>query len=210
MFGLGKSSKPATKKSPGKEASLLGAFPVYLYEDNKVIFKDGRVAIGFKVEAAEMERWDVDAFDSAWVGFQTALKTLPPGCVVQKTDIYYDRPYVHPPTEGQYFTQRMGDYFGNRLVMYYHGYLFLSFAPTASKKSTNSTKLKMPKPTSSLNALVNKADEKLPENIFASIQATMAEAERYCSEFTEPCAPCPTSSSPAWGRPRSRTCTCST
>lgn len=176
------------KAKAGKTATLLDGFPVYSYEENKVIFKDGRVAVGFKVEAAEMERWDQDGFASAWVGFQTALKNLPVGCVVQKTDVYYDRPYVHPPAPGQYFTQRMGDYFGNRLVLYYDGYIFLSFAPLPTKKdgSLNSnTKLKTPRPTSGLNALINKAEDALPPSVFASVSASLAEAERYASEFTE-------------------------
>ena len=176
------------KVKAGKTASLHDAFPVYSYEDNKVIFKDGRVAVGFKVEAAEMERWDQDGFASAWVGFQTALKNLPVGCVVQKTDIYYDRPYVHPPSPGQYFTQRMGDYFGNRMVLYYDGYIFLSFAPLPIKKNGNldaNAKLKTPRPTSGLNALINKAEDALPASVFASVLASLAEAERYASEFME-------------------------
>ncbi|MDF7815259.1 hypothetical protein [Hymenobacter sp. YC55] len=176
------------KSKAGKMASLHDAFPVYSYEENKVIFKDGRVAVGFKVEAAEMERWDQDDFASAWVGFQTALKNLPVGCVVQKTDVYYDRPYVHPPSPGQYFTQRMGDYFGNRLVLYYNGYIFLSFAPLPVKKDGNlntNTKLKTPRPTSGLNALINKAEDALPDSVFASVSASLAEAERYASEFME-------------------------
>ncbi len=177
-----------SKSKAGKTASLLDAFPVYSYEDNKVIFKDGRVAVGFKVEAAEMERWDPDGFSSAWVGFQSALKNLPVGCVVQKTDVYYDRPYVHPPAPGQYFTQRMGDYFGNRLVLYYDGYIFLSFAPLPTKKNgalDTNAKLKTPRPTSGLNALINKAEDALPKSVFASVSASLAEAERYASEFME-------------------------
>lgn len=174
-----------TKNKAGKTASLLDAFPVATYEDDKVIMKDGRVAIGFKVQAAEMERWDKDGYRAAWVGFQTALKNLPVGCCVQKTDIYYDRPYVHPPAAGQYFTQRMGEYFANRPVLYYNGYLFLSFAPVSTKQSASSTKAKTPKPISSLNALINRADESLPENIFAQIQATKDAAEGYISEFVE-------------------------
>lgn len=176
------------KVSAGKTASLHDAFPVYSYEENKVIFKDGRVAVGFKVEAAEMERWDQDGFASAWVGFQTALKNLPVGCVVQKTDVYYDRPYVHPPAPGQYFTQRMGDYFGNRLVLYYEGYVFLSFAPLPVKKNGQAnmgTKLKTPRPTSGLNALINKAEDILPPSVFATVSASLAEAERYASEFMQ-------------------------
>lgn len=182
------------KSKAGKTATLLDAFPVFSYEDNKVIFKDGRVAVGFKVEAAEMERWDPDGFNSAWVGFQTALKNLPVGCVVQKTDVYYDRPYVHPPAPGQYFTQRMGDYFGNRLVLYYDGYLFLSFAPLPTKKDGNldtNAKLKTPKPTSGLNALITRAEAALPDSLFASVSASLAEAERYASEFMEACRALP-------------------
>lgn len=176
------------KQKAGKTSSLNDAFPVFSYEENKVIFKDGRVAVGFKIQAAEMERWDVDGFNSAWVAYQTALKNLPVGCVVQKTDIYYDRPYVHPPSPNQYFSQRMGDYFGKKMVLYYDGYLFLSFAPLPTKKNGHvdrHAKLKTPRPTTALNALINKAEDALPDSVFASVSASLLEAERYASEFQQ-------------------------
>lgn len=166
----------------GKKSALADAFPVYSYEDNKVIYKDGRVAIGYRVNAAEMELWGPEAFAAAWAGFQQALKNLPVGCVVQKADVFYDRPYVHPPTPGQYFAQRMGDYFQDRLVLYCDSYLFLSFAPAPLNSAA---KTKPPRPTTALNALINRAEEALPPTVFDSIALTLSEAERYASEFVE-------------------------
>ena len=176
------------KNSPGKTISLEDALPIYSFEENCIVFKDGRVALGYKIDACEMERWDADVFRGSWQGFQSALKILPPGCVVQKTDIFYDRPYVHPPAADQYFTQRMGDYFASRLVLYYDGYLFLSFAPLPVKKDgylDSNAKLKMPRPTSSLNALITKAEKAFPDSIFAAVAASLAEAQRYSGQFVD-------------------------
>jgi len=169
-----------------KQAGLNDAHPVFLYEDNKVVLKDGRVAVGFRLNPAEMERWYLDAYGTAHAAFQQALKTLPVGAVFQKTDVYYDRPYVHPPAPDKYFSQRMGAYFGGRMVLYHDAYVFLSFAPVAAKSgATVSKKEKPPRPVSALNALINKADQALPPNPFASVAATMALAEKHAQEFIE-------------------------
>ncbi|MEL5996009.1 hypothetical protein, partial [Hymenobacter segetis] len=76
-----------TKKP--KTAAFNAVMPVHSFEGDKVVFKDGRVAVGFRVEPAEMESWtsdDYEAFQTALVG---VLRPLPVGTIVQKTDIYY-------------------------------------------------------------------------------------------------------------------------
>jgi conjugal transfer ATP-binding protein TraC len=163
-----------------KSAPLTGANPVYKFEDDKVIFKDGRVAVGFRLQAAEMERWNVANFDSGHAAFTAALKSLPVGTVFQKTDIYYDKPYVHPVRTNAFFDQRMGKFFGDRLVLYHQGYVFLSFA--AAPAST-AKKAKAPRRPNALNALINKAGNVLGENHFATVRQSMEIAERGASEF---------------------------
>lgn len=169
-----------------KQASLSDALPVFSYENGKVIFKDGRVAIIYRLTSAEMERWDEDTYAGVNVAFQQALRSAPVGAVFQKTDVYYDRPYVHPPTPEQYFSNRMGDYFGNRLVLYHESYIALSFAPAPPKSgSASATNQKPPRPVSALNALINKADQALPPSVFATVASTLALADHHASEFVE-------------------------
>lgn len=175
------------KTKPARQGALSDAHPVYLYEANKLVLKDGRVAVAFRLEAAEMEKWDAGAFTTAHTVFQQALKTLPVGAVFQKTDIYYDRPYVHPPAPDKLFEQRMAAYFGNRMVLYHHAYLFLSFAPVPAKtgRGFDASSPKSIRPVSALNALVNRVDQALPPNPFTSVADTLALAEKHATEFTE-------------------------
>lgn len=73
-------------KNP-KTAAFSAVMPVHSFETDKVVFKDGRVGVGFLVEPAEMESWtgdDYDTFQTALVG---VLRPLPVGTIVQKTDI---------------------------------------------------------------------------------------------------------------------------
>ncbi|GAB3840807.1 VirB4 family type IV secretion system protein [Hymenobacter jeollabukensis] len=165
-----------------KSAPLTGANPVFKFEDDKVILKDGRVSIGFRLHAAEMEQWDGDAYSASHAAFIAALKSLPVGAVFQKTDVYYDKPYQHQMREGAYFNNRMGRFFGERLVLYHQSYVFLSFAaaPTSDAK-----KAKAPRRTNALNALVNRAGDLLGENRFATVVKSMELAERAASEFKE-------------------------
>ena len=92
--------------------------PVHSYEGDKVVFKDGRVAVGFVVEPAEMEGWtieDYDIFQAALVG---VVRPLPVNSIIQKTDIYYDRPYREDKTQQTYFENKMNKHFFERLVLF--------------------------------------------------------------------------------------------
>jgi conjugal transfer ATP-binding protein TraC len=165
-----------------KSAPLNGANPVFKYEDDKVILKDGRVSIGFRLHAAEMESWDPASFDKGHAGFIQALKGLPVGTVFQKTDVYYDKVYQHPMRDGAYFNNRMGSFFGERLVLYHQSYVFLSFAAAPASEAK---KVAAPRRVNSLNALVNKAADALGPNPFATVTKTMELAERAASEYRE-------------------------
>ncbi|GAA4367772.1 TraG family conjugative transposon ATPase [Hymenobacter saemangeumensis] len=162
-----------TKKP--KTAAFNAVMPVHSFEGDKVVFKDGRVAVGFRVEPAEMESWtaeDYEAFQTALVG---VLRPLPVGTIVQKTDIYYDRPYREDKTQQTYFENKMNKHFFERLVLFQRSYLFLSFAPVA---------VKSPK-TNAVNALVARAGEAVLKNPFAQLVHTLEAAESGAVEFIQ-------------------------
>ncbi len=147
--------------------------PVHSFEDNKVIFKDGRVAIGFAIEPAEMEAWtqqDFTAFNAALMG---VLRPLPVNTIVQKTDIYYDRPYREDKKEQTYFEGKMNKHFFERLVLFQKSYVFLSFAPAEIK----------PVKTNALNALVSRMGEAMLKNPFENLLHTLEIAEAAAQEF---------------------------
>ncbi|MBJ6146327.1 VirB4 family type IV secretion system protein [Hymenobacter sp. BT559] len=158
-----------------KTAAFSAVMPVHSYEGDKVVFKDGRVAVGFLVEPAEMESWtveDYDAFQSALIG---VLRPLPVGSIIQKTDIYYDRPYREDKTQQTYFENKMNKHFFERLVLFQKSYLFLSFAPAA---------VKSPK-TNAVNALIARAGEAVIKNPFAQLVQTLEIAESSAMELIQ-------------------------
>lgn len=149
--------------------------PVHSYEGDKVVFKDGRVAVGFVVEPAEMEGWtieDYDIFQAALVG---VVRPLPVNSIIQKTDVYYDRPYREDKTQQTYFENKMNKHFFERLVLFQKSYLFISFAPAA---------VKSPK-TNAVNALVARAGEAVIKNPFAQLVQTLEVAESSAVELIQ-------------------------
>ena len=127
---------PTTKAAAtaGRTVDFADLHPVYACQDDKIIFRDGRVGLGFRLDCPEMESWQAEDFTTLQTAFVGALRTLPLGTVVQKTDVYYDRPHrtdsgVVREAPG-YFEGRMNSHFQDRLVLFHRAYLFLSFAPS--------------------------------------------------------------------------------
>ncbi|MCC3154750.1 type IV secretion system protein VirB4 [Hymenobacter sp. BT770] len=158
-----------------KTAAFNAVMPVHSFEGDKVVFKDGRVAVGFRVEPAEMESWTSDDYETFQTALVGVLRPLPVGTIVQKTDIYYDRPYREDKTQQTYFENKMNKHFFERLVLFQKSYLFLSFAPVA---------VKSPK-TNAVNALVARAGEAVLKNPFAQLVHTLEAAESGAVEFIQ-------------------------
>jgi conjugal transfer ATP-binding protein TraC len=162
-----------TKKP--KTAAFDAVMPVHSYEGDKVVFKDGRVAVGFLIEPAEMESWtleDYESFNAALVG---VLRPLPVNTGVQLTHIYYDRPYREDKTQQTYFENKMNKHFFERLVLFQKTYLFISFAPVA---------VKTPR-TNAVNALISRAGEAVIKNPFAQLVQTLEVAETSAVEMVQ-------------------------
>ncbi|KAA5539646.1 VirB4 family type IV secretion system protein [Adhaeribacter rhizoryzae] len=156
-----------------KTVPFSAVMPVHSFEADKVIFKDGRVGVGFRVEPAEMEAWteqDFVTFNNTLMG---AMRPLPVNTIIQKTDIYYDRPYREDKKEQTYFEGKMNKHFFERLVLFQKSYLFISFAPAEVK----------PIKTNALNALISRMGESLIRNPFESLIKTLEIAEAAAHEF---------------------------
>jgi conjugal transfer ATP-binding protein TraC len=162
-----------TKKP--KTAAFDAVMPVHSYEGDKVVFKDGRVAVGFVVEPAEMESWtleDYESFNAALVG---VLRPMPVNTGIQLTHIYYDRPYREDKTQQTYFENKMNKHFFERLVLFQKTYLFISFAPVAVKSPR----------TNAVNALISRAGEAVIKNPFAQLVQTLEVAETSAVELVQ-------------------------
>lgn len=126
------------RRQQRKSAYLADRLPVFALEKNKVIFRDGRVAVGFRVQGAPLESWGEGYFQQANDLLTRQLKLLPTGTVVQKTDVYFDREFR---PDGQpsgvatpgYYESKLLDHFFARLVLCHESYLFLSF-PSKSRQ----------------------------------------------------------------------------
>ena len=163
--------RPSGKKS----AYLAQRLPVFGLEENKVIFRDGRVAIGFRVHGAPLESWSEGHFQQANEQLSRQLKLLPTGTVVQKTDVYFDRTFEPKASMTGYYESKLLDHFTARLVLQHESYLFLSF-PTKSRH-----RFKRLNPITSGFSQAGSA----VQNPFSGIEKLLREAEAIASEFVQ-------------------------
>jgi conjugal transfer ATP-binding protein TraC len=147
--------------------------PIYAIENNKIIFRDGRVGIGFLVHSPEMETWSKPLYEQAQDTLAGMCKHLPAHTIIQKTDIYYHAQSIQVEAQDKFFTTRQKQKFLDSVVLQHRSYLFLSFAPAKAKKVT---------PTNALNALIVRAGEAIQKNPFADLAETMEVAARSASE----------------------------
>ena len=162
-------------KSKPRTATFEQISPVHSYQDDKVIFKDGRVAVGYLVQPPEMEIWTPEDFYTMNESVQNALRVVPAESVVGKTDIFYNLPPRTQKNTGGFFEKKMNQLHADRLVLYDRTYLFISFAPSDLKK---------PNRTNAFSALVSRVGEKLSRNPFSGIVGTLSIAESAATEFT--------------------------
>ena len=163
-----------------KSAYLAQRLPVFALENNKIIFRDGRVSVGFRVQGAPLESWSEGHFQQASDVLTRQLKLLPTGTVVQKTDVYYDRafkPTGKSTTEAgpAYYESKLLDHFFARLVLQHESYLFLSF-PTKSRH-----RFKHVNPITSGFSQTSS----VVKNPFSGIEKLLREAEAIASEFVQ-------------------------
>ena len=153
--------------------------PVYAIEDNKLVLKDGRVALGFRVEGVEMEQWTAAQYQNFNACFAGALKPLPMGTVVQKMDIFYDHAYKRENKDQAYFQSKTDGHFMDRLMLFHNSYLFVSFPPEKPVKS------------SPVNNLFAQLGKRVLENPFAGIEKRLEAAEGQGTELAASLEVCP-------------------
>jgi hypothetical protein len=154
-----------------KIASFHQVYPILSIEEGKVILKDGRVAIGFRLHPVEMEKWTAPMYENFNTVFTGALSILSQGSVVQKTDIYYDRLYRADNKENAYFEAKTAGHFHNRLLLFHKSYLFISFPHRKLIK------------TNALNSLFAGLGKSLLSDPLYNITGRLEEAEMQANEF---------------------------
>ncbi|WPP51840.1 VirB4 family type IV secretion system protein [Catalinimonas niigatensis] len=169
--------KPHKKKS----AYLRDRLPVFALEEDKVIFKDGKVGIGFRVSGAPLESWTESQYSQANDVLSQQLKMLPVGTVVQKTDVYFDKEYkAENIQESAYYEAKLHEHFFARLTLLHESYLFLSF-PSRAKGKWNNTSSHRINPVSSMFAYGGS----ILKNPFDGIEGLLKEAENLAAFFVK-------------------------
>ncbi len=163
------------RKKLKKTAYLADKLPVFALEKDKVILRDGRVAVGFRVQGAPMESWTEGDFQQANEVLTRQLKMLPMGTVIQKTDIYFDKEFQPDKSPSAYYESKLYDHFFARLTLLHEGYLFLSF-PSKSKH-----RFKHVNPVTSMFSQRGN----LIKNPFSGIEELLTEAESLAEEFVK-------------------------
>jgi conjugal transfer ATP-binding protein TraC len=119
-------------------AAFHQLMPVYAMEGHKLIFKDGRVALGFALEGVEAEQWTEAQYQQLNTLFAGALKPLPVGTVVQRLDFFYDQAYRNHQKDRAYFQGKADAYFMDRLMLFQQSYLFITLPADKMSRSGGS------------------------------------------------------------------------
>ena len=158
-----------------KKKDLAEAIPIHTLENDKVVFKDGRVAVGYRVSPATMESWPLGEFEMFNESLRNQLAMLPPHTVLQKTDFYFDREYQRSTalSAQEYFEARLNRHFMYRLVLDHSSFLFLSFPGVGQKAQKRNP----------LNTLLNYSYENPFEHIEESLELAEAKAEEFINSL---------------------------
>ncbi|MDW3651945.1 MAG: TraM recognition domain-containing protein [Bacteroidia bacterium] len=109
-----------------KQRSLERLIPVQEISDEKLLLKDGRVAIGFRLDLAEKEQKTGAEIRAEKLALMAGLKNLPPGSTLQKLDIYYHQAFEDKGRGQGYFERKAHQHFYHRLILSHESYLFFS------------------------------------------------------------------------------------
>ena len=107
-----------------KQRSLERLIPVQEISDEKLLLKDGRVAIGFRLDLAEKEHKTAAEIRAEKLALMAGLKNLPPGSTLQKLDIYYHQAFEDKGRGQGYFERKAHQHFYHRLILSHESYLF--------------------------------------------------------------------------------------
>ena len=163
-----------------KTAKFTDRQPVFSLQSDKLILKDGRVAVGFHLSGAPLESWTPGHYQQASALLSQQIRRLPVGSVVQKTDIFFDKAYRPKERSSGYYAQKLQAHFLDRLALRQESYLFLSFPPS-KKDPFSRTVLQRPNPITSAFAY----GKALLKNPFSAVESLLSEAEALASEFAE-------------------------
>ncbi|MEQ9440812.1 MAG: TraM recognition domain-containing protein [Cyclobacteriaceae bacterium] len=162
------------RKLGKQERSLTDAFPVIAIENDKVVFRDGRISIGFEIHGAEMETWSPADYASFNNQLVQQLGNFPDETTIQKTDIFYHQDFVGDTDSREFFEMKLNKHFSDHIVLHHRSYLFLTF-PTDGSQWRSSVH--------PLNTLMVATKSMMGTNIFRNIERSLGSTEGLGTEF---------------------------
>ncbi len=123
------------------EKFLKEVTPIFAIENDVIILKDGRVAVGYQVYGSSFESLQANQYEHFCKTFDRAFCGLPTDYIVQKTDVYancFFREGREPENfkEKGFFERESINYFSNRPVLKQTSYLFVISNSLNNRKST--------------------------------------------------------------------------
>ncbi|MEM6844256.1 MAG: hypothetical protein AAF632_18710 [Bacteroidota bacterium] len=148
--------------------------PIFALENDKTVFKDGRVGVGFKIQNAEMETWSSDQYESFNTALARFVTTLPPDTSVQKSDFYYYSNNTVYDNPQEYFELMTNRFFYHSLQLRQSSYIFITVPPKGGKSRGRVTPF---------STLLN-ATKSMLGNVFAKIPKTLFICEEIGNKFS--------------------------
>ncbi len=122
-------------KNENKNQTLESIIPYTSIENDLIVMKTGRVAMGFLFDGVEMEQWTESDFRQAGQVFDSSLKSLPTGSIIQKIDIYYND-FISKEKELSFFETNAINHFLGRPILKHKSYFFI-ISPTDRDSKPN-------------------------------------------------------------------------
>ena len=109
--------------------SLTERIPLQELRDHYLVFEDGTVAVGYKLQGYEEEALSGQAYYQLVKALARALRDLPVGTILQKLDIYYPDHFHYVPQEHALFAHQDKLHDAGRPILRHQALLYLCFTP---------------------------------------------------------------------------------
>lgn len=124
-----------------KKANFEDLFPIWAMEENadgqgQIIFKDGRVGIGFLINCIETERLSSGEYNKIGESFTAALADLPPDVTVQLLGFYHYLPYDAELQNKSLHEYKILMNYLQRPIQQHQQYLFISYGTADIKEKS--------------------------------------------------------------------------
>ena len=123
-----------------REANFEELFPIWAIENSfaggQIIFKDGRIGIGFLVSCLETEKLSSGEYNKIGESFTAALADLPPDVTVQLLGYYHYLPYEADVQGKSLYEYKILMNYLQRPVQQHQQYLFISYGTADIKEKS--------------------------------------------------------------------------